>query len=190
MGADRGQNKDGAGSGLRGTGSRTAPRTAGGAGGIRLAGSALPGARRRGPGKERRDAPFGPASVPCPYGDGPALRHFAGRVPGFLEDRACSADGRPKMKVGMMWLDSERDAGFDERLARAAAYYSSKYGRQANLAVVHPETIGEPAASGVQGLTVRLRSDILRDHFWIGVDEAAESDARERGRRPDSPGRR
>ena len=94
------------------------------------------------------------------------------------------------MKVGMLWLDGEQDGALDQRLARAAAYYRAKYGRRANLAVVHPETAGLPAERPVDGMTVRLRPDILRDHFWIGVEEAADSGVTGRARRPDSQGRR
>ncbi|HMK08755.1 MAG TPA: hypothetical protein VK449_06945 [Anaerolineales bacterium] len=77
------------------------------------------------------------------------------------------------MRVGMLWLDPRDDSDLARRVARAAAYYADKYGRKATLCVVHPETAGEQPPSTVAELTLRVRPDVLRQHFWIGVDEAA-----------------
>jgi hypothetical protein len=76
------------------------------------------------------------------------------------------------MKVGMLWLDEEKNADLGRRLTRAADYYAAKYGRRATLCVVHPETAGENPPSAIADLAVRVRPDVLRNHFWIGVDES------------------
>jgi hypothetical protein len=77
------------------------------------------------------------------------------------------------MKVGMLWLDSGEETDLARRVAKAAAYYAEKYGRKATLCLVHPETAGDTPPASVADLTLRVRSDVLRQHFWIGTDEAA-----------------
>ncbi len=76
------------------------------------------------------------------------------------------------MNVGMLWLDEEKNTDLQQRLTRAADYYAAKYGRRATLCMVHPETAGENPPSAVADLAVRVRSDVLRNHFWIGVEES------------------
>ena len=76
------------------------------------------------------------------------------------------------MKVGMLWLDNDPGVDLGRRVERAAAYYADKYGRKATVCVVHPETAGEQPPS-VADIVLRIRPDVLRDHFWIGVEETA-----------------
>jgi len=76
------------------------------------------------------------------------------------------------MNVGMLWLDVEKGSDLCDRLSRAADYYAAKYGRRATLCLVHPETAGEDPPATVADLAVRVRPDVLRMHFWIGVEEA------------------
>lgn len=75
------------------------------------------------------------------------------------------------MNVGMLWMDGDRDRDLATRLGRAAAYYAEKYGRRANLCVIHPDMVGDGPVPALPNLAVRLRPDVLRDHVWIGVDE-------------------
>lgn len=77
------------------------------------------------------------------------------------------------MNVGMLWLDTDDGVALRDRVARAAAYYADKYGRKATLCVVHPETAGAEPPASVAEVTLRVRPDALRQHFWIGIDEAA-----------------
>ena len=75
------------------------------------------------------------------------------------------------MKVGMLWLDTGGESDLGARVTRAASYYAEKYGRKANLCVVHPETAGERPPDSVADVMLRVRQDALRQHFWIGVEE-------------------
>ena len=77
------------------------------------------------------------------------------------------------MKVGMLWLDTEPEVELGRRVARAAAYYADKYGRRATMCVIHPETAGLQPPPLVAELTLLVRPDALRQHFWIGVEEPA-----------------
>lgn len=80
------------------------------------------------------------------------------------------------MKVGMLWLDVDPQQDLEVRLTRAATYYAEKYGRRANLCVVHPDMVGDQDVRKVGGLAVRVRKDVLRDHVWIGVEEPAKAE--------------
>jgi len=81
------------------------------------------------------------------------------------------------MNIGMLWLDSEPGKDLRDRLARAANYYAAKYGRRATLCVLHPETAGSDPPSVVDDLAVRVRPDVLREHFWIGVEDQVNTRA-------------
>jgi hypothetical protein len=90
-----------------------------------------------------------------------------------MEDASRGFPGRWAMNVGMLWLDVEKETDLRDRLARAADYYAAKYGRRATLCLVHPETAGEDPPASVADLAVRVRPDVLRKHFWIGMEETS-----------------
>ncbi|MGA2111319.1 MAG: hypothetical protein ABSG98_04110 [Anaerolineales bacterium] len=86
------------------------------------------------------------------------------------------------MELGMLWFDGDTQRPLQERLERAARYYSQKYGRRANTCYLHPSTI-EPSGnrsdrkSGrrvelVAGMVVRSSRTVLPNHFWLGVEES------------------
>jgi hypothetical protein len=73
------------------------------------------------------------------------------------------------MEIGMLWFDnSSRSLG--DKVSRAVAYYTQKYGRAPTMCLVNPATLdgGEGTVAGVQ---LRQARSVLPDHFWIGVDE-------------------
>jgi hypothetical protein len=76
------------------------------------------------------------------------------------------------MNVGMLWLDTDHGDALESRLRRAAAYYAAKYGRRANLCIVHPDMVRDGPVASVGEMAVRVRTDIVRDHVWIGVEDA------------------
>jgi hypothetical protein len=76
------------------------------------------------------------------------------------------------MNVGMLWLDDRRTRGVLDRIAEAAAYYAKKYGRSPTLCLLNPATAGESLPSRHAGLALRTSADVLREHFWIGVEES------------------
>lgn len=71
------------------------------------------------------------------------------------------------MKIGMLWLDTDRKRSLDEKVLRAAEYYRDKYGRMPELCLVNRNMIEESMKVGV----VRVETDhsILADHFWLGM---------------------
>jgi len=79
------------------------------------------------------------------------------------------------MRVGMLWLDSDRSESLPGRIRRASNYYREKYGRSPDLCFVHPSAREEGMPSSVDGLEVRAEITVLPDHFWIGVREREEA---------------
>lgn len=84
------------------------------------------------------------------------------------------------MKIGMLWFDNDPKADLKLKIARAAAYYSKKYGQMPNLCLVHPSTLGlhpsmEPAPNGngnkPADIEIRTNRSIRPNHFWIGRTE-------------------
>jgi hypothetical protein len=99
------------------------------------------------------------------------------------------------MNVGMLWFDNDPRTALTAKVARAADYYSQKYGLVPDLCLVHPTMLAkaqshlidvhvEPAsvplassapvseAEGQAG-KVALRSDrlIQPGYLWIGKED-------------------
>jgi hypothetical protein len=86
------------------------------------------------------------------------------------------------MNIGMLWFDNDPKAEFNTKVARAARYYHDKYGRDPNLCFVHPSMLSNghakedsPLKSG--GIVIRASRSVLPNHFWIGVNGTAMSEA-------------
>ncbi len=73
-----------------------------------------------------------------------------------------------------MWFDANPKASLSEKVAGAANRYQKKYGRKPNLCYVNPLMLpgDEPAEYG--GVRLMPARNILKHHFWIGVEETAE----------------
>ncbi len=94
------------------------------------------------------------------------------------------------MNVGMLWFDNDPRTGLEGKVARAADYYRTKYGRKPTLCFVHPSMLaGGPAAVKetvvaqpdeashlvTDGVEIRSNRSVMPNHFWIGVNAAATS---------------
>jgi hypothetical protein len=81
------------------------------------------------------------------------------------------------MNVGMLWFDNDPRTALTAKVARAADYYRRKYGHVADLCLVHPSMLGEPAAALIEGangkVAVRPNRAIQPGHLWIGTEEKA-----------------
>jgi hypothetical protein len=69
----------------------------------------------------------------------------------------------------MLWFDNDAKVDLTVRIARAADYYRSKYGKAPNLCFVHPKMLGENPLQGA-GIEVRTTRSVLPNHFWLGVN--------------------
>lgn len=77
------------------------------------------------------------------------------------------------MDIGMLWYD-EGPAKLKERLQRAVEYYTDKYGRKPNLCLVNPEMLNGDAGK-FNGVQLRAAPAVMKDHFWLGVEERAKT---------------
>jgi len=78
------------------------------------------------------------------------------------------------MNVGMLWLDSNSRLDIAQRIQSAAAYYRKKYGKKPNVCVVHPAILDESMPSVIGSMEIRSDICILKQHFWLGVEEEKE----------------
>ena len=78
------------------------------------------------------------------------------------------------MDIGMLWYDDDTKRKLDEKVARAAQYYQTKYGVAPTICYLHPSMLEDK--TGAAG-SVQLRSarTVLVNHFWIGVNEPITS---------------
>lgn len=80
------------------------------------------------------------------------------------------------MNVGMLWFDNDLRMSLDGKVARAADFYSTKYGRKPTLCFVHPSMLSgqtqNSAPLSVGGVEVRSNRSVMPNHFWIGVNTA------------------
>ena len=74
------------------------------------------------------------------------------------------------MDIGMLWYDDGPNS-INDRVTRAASYYTEKYGREPNLCFVNPEML-EAEEGNAKGIVIRKDKGIMPGHFWIGVDES------------------
>ncbi len=77
------------------------------------------------------------------------------------------------MNIGMLWLDDNRTHGVLDRIGEAAAYYAKKYGRAPTLCLMNPARAGDGLPAKHAGLVLRTSPGVLREHFWIGVEDAS-----------------
>jgi hypothetical protein len=91
------------------------------------------------------------------------------------------------MDIGMLWYDDDGKRQLDEKVARAVEFYRAKYGVQPTDCYVHPGMLGDgqprPSEGSIQpsgivfaaGVRVRPNRTVIKNHFWLGVGEAAET---------------
>lgn len=71
------------------------------------------------------------------------------------------------MKIGMMWLDSDKNRTLDEKVQRAAEYYQDKYGIAPELCLVNSKALEESCKIGP--IQVEAARNVLPNHFWLGM---------------------
>lgn len=84
------------------------------------------------------------------------------------------------MKTGMMWFDGDSKKPLGVKIREAAAYYRTKYGRDANYCEVNTNAFTDVTAmdddriifaADDDRIIVAARRNILPGHLWIGVEE-------------------
>ena len=75
------------------------------------------------------------------------------------------------MNIGMLWYDDDAKRQLDEKVARAVEFYRAKYGVQPTECYVHPGMLAADQPSMAAGVRLRPNRTIIKNHFWLGVDE-------------------
>lgn len=75
------------------------------------------------------------------------------------------------MKEGLLWFDASPKRDLAEKVAQAADRYCIKFGRRPNLCYVHLSALDGQGDLRVDGVWVMPMRNVLRHHFWIGVEE-------------------
>jgi hypothetical protein len=88
------------------------------------------------------------------------------------------------MNVGMLWFDNDPKSELNTKIARAANYYRTKYGKTPDICFVHPTMlVGTSPPNPVEdkqpkmsswsgGIEIRSTRAVLPNHFWIGINGA------------------
>ncbi len=71
------------------------------------------------------------------------------------------------MKVGMMWLDTDKKRTLDDKIRRAADFYADKYGCPPELCLVNKSALDEEKE--VDHVIVQPAKNVLPGHFWLGM---------------------
>ena len=74
------------------------------------------------------------------------------------------------MDIGLLWYDDDKKSTLDEKVQRAAEYYKNKYGVNPNACFVHTSML-EGASRMCGDVRVRSIHNVIRNHFWLGVNE-------------------
>ena len=77
------------------------------------------------------------------------------------------------MQEGLLWFDANPKRDLADKVARAADRYQAKFGCRPNLCYVHPSVL-EGDAVLFDGVRLVPAHNVLKHHFWIGLDEASE----------------
>ncbi len=71
------------------------------------------------------------------------------------------------MKIGMMWLDTDKQRTLEEKVRRAAEYYRDKYGRFPELCLVNSRLLKDEKKVG--RVKIQPAAAVLPGHFWLGM---------------------
>jgi len=77
------------------------------------------------------------------------------------------------MQEGLLWFDADPKRDLAEKVARAVDRYRFKFGRRPNLCYVNPSTLGQGPIV-LEGIRLLPAPNVLKHHFWIGVEESTE----------------
>jgi hypothetical protein len=84
------------------------------------------------------------------------------------------------MHTGMLWFDNS-PISLTDKILKAIAYYSKKYGRRPDMCLVHPSLFNPEATRisqdeqiltlTIDGVQVRPYRPVLPGHIWIGIED-------------------
>ncbi len=76
------------------------------------------------------------------------------------------------MKEGLLWFDNDPRRKLADKVRQAATRYQVKFGQKPTVCYLNAADFdGQP--TDVNGVQLRTASNILRYHFWIGIEHEA-----------------
>jgi hypothetical protein len=78
------------------------------------------------------------------------------------------------MHEGLLWFDADPKRALNEKIAQAADRYRHKFGRKPNLCYINPMMLPGSEPAECNGVRLVPSRSVLKHHFWIGIEEAAE----------------
>ncbi len=73
------------------------------------------------------------------------------------------------MREGLLWFDNDPQSKLTDKINRAAVRYQAKFGRRPTTCYVNAAEFNDQIQE-INGIRLRAMTNILRHHFWIGVD--------------------
>lgn len=82
------------------------------------------------------------------------------------------------MQTGLLWFDNDPGRDLVAKITEAARRYREKFGVPPDTCYVNQAALkGGELTVPIQGLALRVlpATNILANHFWVGVEEGARS---------------
>jgi len=73
------------------------------------------------------------------------------------------------MKTGLLWFDDNPKLSLEAKIENASRRFQEKFGRTAQICVLHPTTVAGAPSVGV-GVRIVESVFIRPDHFWLGTE--------------------
>jgi hypothetical protein len=73
------------------------------------------------------------------------------------------------MKEGLLWFDNNPRRELADKVGQAATRYQFKFGRKPTVCYVNEADLNGQNGD-VKGIRVQPGVNVLRHHFWIGVE--------------------
>jgi hypothetical protein len=73
------------------------------------------------------------------------------------------------MKEGLLWFDNDPRRNLADKIRQAATRYQVRFGRRPTVCYLNVADLNGQADE-VKGIRLQAVSNVLRHHFWIGVD--------------------
>lgn len=78
------------------------------------------------------------------------------------------------MNIGLLWYDDDKKRTLDEKVQRAVEFYQAKYGVVPTQCHIHPALMPADKGALVAGVKMYPNRTIIKNHFWLGVDEGVK----------------
>ena len=78
------------------------------------------------------------------------------------------------MKEGLLWFDNDPRRGLADKVSQAATRYVVRFGCHPTICYVNEAELNGEGGE-VRGIRLQPVSNVLRHHFWVGVENETVS---------------